>query len=164
MRFRFEQRFDAPIERVEAALLDPGFLDRLGELPKLGRPQLLDQRDEGDLVHRRVRYAFVGELSSAVTAVVDPAKLTWVIDSTADRRTHRSTFRIVPDHYRDRLQASGTYTLHAEGGRTRRVAEGDLRVRFPLVGSKVERAIVSGLAEHSAAEEAALRDWLATEG
>jgi len=164
VRFRIEQRFDAPLEQVEAALLDPAFLERLATLPTLGRPELLDQREEGGLVRRRIRYAFVGELSSAVTAVVDPAKLTWVEDSTLDRHTHGTTFRIVPDHYRDRLAASGTFVLQSAGGGTRRVAEGDLRVRFPLVGSKVERAIVSGLREHAAAEERAMREWLDSEG
>jgi len=51
-------------------------------------------------------------------------------------------------------------TLGAVDGATRRVIEGDLRVRFPLVGSTVERAIVSGLADHAAAEEEAVQAWL----
>lgn len=161
MRFRITQRFDASVERVEAALLDPAFLERMGELPKLGRPQLLDQHTDGDTVRRRVRYAFTGHLSSAVTAVVDSAKLTWVEDSTTDRRTHRTTFRIVPDHYTDRLQCDGAFTLEPEGAGSRRVAEGDLRVRFPLVGSRVERAIVSGLEEHAEAVAKAAAAWLA---
>ena len=160
MRFRITQRFDASVERVEAALLDPEFLGRLGELPTLGRPQLLEQQEDGDTVRRRVRYAFTGHLSSAVTAVVDPAKLTWVEDSTTDRRTHRTTFRIVPDHYTDRLQCTGSFTLEPDGAASRRVAEGDLRVRFPLVGSRVERAIVSGLEEHAEAEAKAAAAWL----
>ena len=161
MRFRITQRFDASVEQVEEALLDPAFLERMGELPKLGRPQLLDHQEDGHTVRRRVRYAFTGHLSSAVTAVVDPAKLTWVEDSTTDRRTHRTTFRIVPDHYTDRLQCDGAFTLEADGAGSRRVAEGDLRVRFPLVGSRVERAIVSGLEEHAEAEEKAAAAWLA---
>lgn len=161
MRFRITQRFDASVERVEDALLDPAFLERMGELPKLGRPQLLDHQEDGDTVRRRVRYAFTGHLSSAVTAVVDPAKLTWVEDSTTDRRTHHTTFRIVPDHYTDRLQCHGAFTLEPDGAGSRRVAEGDLRVRFPLVGSRVERAIVSGLEEHAEAEAEAAAAWLA---
>jgi hypothetical protein len=164
MRFRITQRIDAPLDDVESALLDPAFLERMGELPKLGRPQLLDVDDQGDTVRRRIRFAFAGQLSSKVTAVIDPGKLTWVEDSTADRRTHRTTFRIVPDHYADRLTASGTFVLEQAGTATRRVAEGDLRVRFPLVGGRVEKAIVSGMEEYAAAEAAALGDWLANRG
>jgi hypothetical protein len=164
MRFRITQRIEAPVADVEAALLDPAFLERMAELPKLGRPQLLDVDDQGDLVRRRIRFAFAGQLSSAVTAVVDPAKLTWVEDSTADRRTHRTTFRILPDHYADRLTASGTFILEDAGGTTRRVAEGDLRVRFPLVGGRVEKAIVSGMEDYAAAEAGAIAGWLAERG
>jgi hypothetical protein len=164
MRFRIVQRFDAPVEAVEAALLDPAFLDRLGELPRLGRPHLLDQHEEGDVVRRRVRYAFTGDLSPAVTAVVDRAKLTWVEESTTDRRTHGTTFRMVPDHYADRLTSSGEFTLTPEGEGSRRVADGDLRVRFPLVGGRVEQAIVSGMEEHAAVEARALAQWLTERG
>ena len=161
MRFRIEQRFDAPLAAVEDAFVDAGFMEALGELPKLGRPRLLDQRVEGDLVHQRVHYAFAGDLSPAVTAVVDPAKLTWVEESTLDRRTHQTTFRIVPDHYRNRLQASGSFALTADGDTTRRLAEGNVKVHFALVGGRVERAIVSGLHEHAEMEERVMAGWLA---
>jgi hypothetical protein len=40
------------------------------------------------------------------------------------------------------------------------VAEGDLRVRFPLVGGRVERAIVSGLEEHAELEAQVMTRWL----
>jgi hypothetical protein len=40
------------------------------------------------------------------------------------------------------------------------LTEADLRVRFPLVGARVERAIVSGLRDHNRAEEAIVRAWL----
>jgi hypothetical protein len=161
VRFRIEQRFDGPLDAVEEAFVDPAFIEALGELPKLGRPRLLDQRADGDLVHQRVQYAFAGDLSPAVTAVVDPAKLTWVEESTLDRRTHRTTFRIVPDHYRNRLQASGSFALTADGDATRRVAEGDVKVHFALVGGRVEKAIVSGLHEHADMEERVMAGWLA---
>ena len=160
MRFRIEQNFDAPLEDVEAAFVDPAFLEELGTLPKLGRPELVDQREDGDLVHQRVRYAFAGELSSAVTAVVDPDKLTWVEESTLDRRTHRTRFTIVPDHYKTRLSCDGEFVLEPTGTGARRVATGELKVRFPLVGGKVERAIVSGLEEHAEREVDAMARWL----
>ena len=97
MRFSVEQVFPGPLERVEAALLDSAFLERLATLPKLGAPQLLDVTENGTTVRRRVRYRFAGDLSPAVTAVVDPAKLTWVEDAVVDRTTHRTTFRILLD-------------------------------------------------------------------
>jgi hypothetical protein len=68
----------------------------------------------------------------------------------------------VPDHYGHLLKASGTFRLHpsAGGPGTRRTAEGELRVSVPLVGGKVERAIVSGLQEHAEREQVVLEEWL----
>ena len=161
MRFDARQRFDAPLEQVERAFVDPDFIAVLATLPKLGGAQLIDQRDDGHLHHQRVRYAFAGDVSPAVRRVVDPARLTWIEESTLDRRTHRTEWRIVPDHYTALLRCSGTFQLEAEGPTsTRREAQGEVRVSFPLVGGKVEKAIVSGLLEHARLEERAMAGWL----
>lgn len=168
MRFRIEQRFRAPLAAVEAAYVDPAFLARLASLPKLGAPTLLDQVVDGDLVHQKIRFRFTGDVSSAVRRVVDPARLTWVEESTFDRRTHVTTWRIVPDHYAGMIRCAGTFRLTEEddggsgAGATRRTAEADIKVNVPLVGGKVERAIVSGLEEHAAAEVEILEDWLSS--
>lgn len=161
MHFGIEQRFDAPLGRVEEALTDPAFLERLAELPRLGQPELLDQHSEGALVHRQVRYAFLGELSGAARAVVDPARLTWVEDSVIDLGRHRTVFRIVPDHYGHLLRCSGTFLLAPAASGCTRNAEGEVHVSVPLVGRKVEAAIVSGLREHAELESAAMARWLA---
>lgn len=164
MRFRLEQRFAAPPAAVEDALTDPRFLARLALLPNLGGAELLRREVDGDLVHLDVRYAFAGTLSSAVTAVVDPDKLTWVDAATFDRASSRSEHRIVPDHYGSRLTCSYTAAVTAAPDGARRTVEGELKVHFPLVGGRVERAIVSGMEEHARLEAAALDDWIAEQG
>lgn len=160
MRFRLEQFLPGPLDAVESALLDPAFIEALAPLPNLGHPELLHQSADGDSVHRRVRYAFSGELSPAVTRFVDPERLTWIEASTTDRRTHVTDFEIQPDHYASRLSCKGRFTLRQEGPATRRTAEGDLTVHIPFVGRKAEQAIVSGLADHARAEAEILTAWL----
>jgi hypothetical protein len=164
MKFEFEQRFGHPLEAVEQALLDESFIAGMAGLPKLGAPQVLSREAQGAVVTLRVRYAFTGEVSSTVRRVVDPARLTWVELSTNDTSTHRSTFRILPDNYGALLRCEGTYELEAMGTGSRRTARGDVRVNVPLVGSKVERVIVSGMAEHAQSEAGLVDDWLRTGG
>lgn len=164
MRFRLEQHVAGDVEAVQAALVDPAFLAHLGRLPELGSPRLLDQDVDGDVVRQRVRYRFVGELAPAVSAVVDPERLIWVEESVIDRRARRGEHRILPDHYAERLRCSYTTRLEPDGDVTRRTAEGDLVVRFPLVGGRVERAIVSGLTDHAEREGDALSEWVARRG
>lgn len=166
MRFTIDQTFAGPLEEVEAALVDPAFLERLSSLPNLGRPTLVHRVEAGDLVHLWVKYAFTGEVNSTVRRVVDPHRLTWIEESTLDRASHRTTWRIVPDHYKNLLRASGEFRLEPHpddpAGRTRRTADGELKVSVPLVGGKVEAAIVSGLRDHAALEEGVLDDWLSS--
>lgn len=160
MRFQIVQQFAGPVAAVEDALTDPDFLAALGALPKLGSPQLVERAVVGEEVHVKVRYAFVGDLSAAVRKVVDPAQLTWIEEQVVDRRTHTTRFTILPDHYARLLRAGGTFTLTTDGAGSKRVADGDIVVGVPLVGGKVERAIVSGLEEYAEAEEDLVRDWL----
>src|SRR5438270_2471096 len=94
VEFRVEQVIPGPLAAVEDAFVDPGFLARLAELPSFAGVELLDQQVDGGVVRQRVHYAFVGELSPAVTAIVDPAKLSWVEESVHDRTAHRADCRI----------------------------------------------------------------------
>ena len=160
MRFELVQDLRADLPAVEAAYLNDDFLAELGRLPQLGSPVFLDRRPEGEQVRQRIRYAFVGTLSSAVTAVVDPKRLTWVDDALIDPASHTTTFTIVPDHYAGLLEASGTITLTSvDGGGTLRRTVGQLKVHFPFVAGRVEKAIISGLRDYAAVEADALDRW-----
>jgi hypothetical protein len=156
MRFRIVQEFDASPERVQEAYLDPAFLQSMGSLPKLGAPQLLSDEREGDVVRRRIRFHFAGDLNSAVRAVVDPAKLTWVEESTTSLSGLSTTWTIRPDHYADKLASSGQSRIETAGTGTRRVTTGEVKVKVFFVGPKVEAAIVSGMEEHAVLERDAL--------
>ena len=51
--------------------------------------------------------------------------------------------------------------LEAKGEKTRRLATGTLTVHVPLVGGRVEKAIVGGITEHADAEAVLLGTWIA---
>lgn len=160
MRFEVIQRYRSSADVVERAYADEALYPTLVGLPKLGGIELLDQTRDGDEVRMRARYRFTGHLPGAVTAVVDPERLTWVQESTHDLGTGRATFVLLPDHYPDRLSASGTYAVEAHGDRSRRVVRGELKVRAPLVAGRVEKAIVSGLQEYLEAEAPKVDTWI----
>lgn len=141
--------------------MDPQYIAHLGTVPELGQPELLSQEQLPDGVRQWVRYRFMGEISGSVRKVLDPARLTWVEHSTLDRHTHRTEWRIVPDHYANLLRSSGASQLEAVPDGTLRVAQGDVAVSFPMVGGKVSAAIVSGLRRHAAIEQDVLNAWLA---
>ena len=69
---------------------------------------------------------------------------------------------MLPDHYPDRLSASGTYRFEeGDGGPETTVVEveGDLKVRVPIVGRSVEKVIVNDLRAYIADEVAGIAGW-----
>jgi hypothetical protein len=148
VRFAIDQRLSAPPDQVAHAFTDPELYASFGDLPKLSRPEVVDHVVDGDTVRLRIRYRFTGDLSSAARAVLDPSRLSWVEHSTHDLAALTTSFTLEPDHYGDRFTCSGSVRFEAAGDGTRRHGHGDLRVRAPLVGGAVERALVSGLEEH----------------
>ena len=162
MDFMLDQVFAAGGDAVARAYASAELYEHLVGLPKLSTPDVLDRRVDGTTARLQLRYKFIGDLSPAVTAVVDPDKLTWVEHSEHDLAARRVRYRLAPDHYADRLQSSGSCAItdRTNGGSVRTVT-GSLKVRALIVGGAVERAIVSGLKEHLAAEVALVDRYIA---
>lgn len=160
MRFTVTQRFEASAAEVAAAYADADLYAHLVGLPKLGGIEPLDHQVDGSIVHQRIRFRFTGHLPGAVTAVVDPAKLSWVQQTEHDLDTGSTTFRLLPDHYPDRLRASGTFLVEGDTVGSRRRIDGEVKVRAPLVAGRVESAIISGLEEYLVAEAPRVDTWI----
>jgi hypothetical protein len=161
MKFELRDTVGAPVDRVEAALLSEGFFDRVGASPRIAAPVLLEEVEQGTLVLRRVAYRFTAEVTGAVRRVVDPEKMTWVDESHYDRSSHRATHEILPDHYAKLLHCTYEESLVPDSNGCVRIAAGDLSVRVPLVGERVERIIIDGIREYAAAEAQVLAQMAA---
>jgi hypothetical protein len=149
MRFAIEQRFTADVDAVSRAYADPALYAAMAGLQKLRDADVLSHTLENDRVVLEVRYRFGGDLNPAVTAVIDPTRLTWVERSVHDLASRHTTFAMHPDHYADRFRCAGSYRFEpADGGGSRRRGEGDVKVKALLVAGAVEGAIISGLREH----------------
>ena len=150
-----------PPAAVQDAFLDRDFLARTGTLPKIGGAEVLELTRTDTTARLQVRYRFTAPLNKAVTRVIDPAKLTWVDDATFDLAALRSDHVLHPDNYADRLEASYTSTVTADGAGSLWTVAGSLVVHAALVGGKVAGVIVDGLKEHAAAQGQVLDEWLA---
>lgn len=160
MHFAVNQTIAAPVDEVARAYASAELYEVLQGSERLGPPEVLDREQDGAIVTLRIRYRFTADLSPAVTAVVDPHKLTWVEQSVHDLDARTVAIRLHPDHYADRLRCSGTYRYTADGDATVRQIEGDLTVKALLVAGKVEKAIISGLREHLIGEGDAVAAYL----
>ena len=129
-------------------MVDPRLYESMTSTPNLGPPTVLECSDGVDVANLRIRYRFEGQLSRAAHAILDPQKMTWVVELHVDKRSYEASFRMIPDHYKDRMKCSGSYLFVDKGATTDQVMQGEMVVHAPLVAGAVERTILGGFREH----------------
>ncbi len=162
MNFTIRQPVAVPAARVMETYGSPAFYEGRSARDDIAVREVVRHEDAGDRVLLEVRFAFTGSVSPAVRAVVDPAKMSWITRTEILRAEARSSWVVLPDHYPDRLSASGAYRFEegAEGPESSEVeVEGAFKVHVPIVGRSVERVIVSDLRAYIADELASIPDW-----
>jgi Protein of unknown function (DUF2505) len=167
-KFAIDDRFDATVAEIEARLEDPSLYARLqAAMPGIRAIEPLTREDDGARVVKRVRYLpnVDGKIPSFGRAFVKPEMLSWIEESTYDKRAHRFDYRIVPNlppAWRDRFDSRGSYVLAADGARaTRRRIECEIHVRVPLFGGRIERMLRREVEANFRGEAAAMARWLA---
>jgi len=159
MDFRLEHTFDAPLDAVETAMVDPEFLEGT-RLPDVGPPQVLSREEDGDTVTLRVSYHYTGSLDSLARRVLRTSDVAWVQETVLDRQAHRTTFTVTPKVHAERFECGGVMQLTDAGAVTERVIDGELKIKVPLFGRRAEGLILPGLRTRMNREAELLDEWL----
>ena len=165
MQFSIEQNVAVSPDAAVAAYGNPAFYENRAPSGDISLVEVVSHEDTGAQARLEVRYRFTGSVSSAVRAVIDPAKISWVTRTDIDKEHHRSSFVVLPDYYPDRLDCRGTFTFAEAGsstGATVITIAGDLKVHVFLVGRTVEQLIVNGLRAYLEAEISTLPAFIAS--
>jgi hypothetical protein len=164
MNFSIGQNVAVPPDAAVAAYGNPAFYENRAPSGDISLVEVVSHEDKGTQARLEVRYQFTGSVSSAVRAVIDPAKMSWVTRTDIDKAQRRTSFTVLPDYYPDRLDCNGTFTFteaaSGPGGTVVTIA-GDLRVHVFLVGRTVEQIIVTGLRNYLEAEISTLPGFTA---
>lgn len=145
MRFDAAHEFDGPPNAVALILTDPQFHADL-DLPDLSRPEVEAQDASGSGRTLRLRYEFVGTLDPIARRLLAGRRLTWIQTLVLDIDTGKGTLAFAAEAEPSRLYGNASIRLDAlDGVRTRRLIDGEMFVKFPLVGGTAERRIVPGL-------------------
>jgi len=162
VKFSMQQAVAVPPARAMAAYGSPAFYQGRSARDDIAVREVVGREASGDRIMLKVRFAFTGSVSPAVRAVVDPAKMSWITQTEILLAEGRSSWVVLPDHYPDRLSASGVYRFEegdAGPGTCDVEVEGDLKVRVPIVGRSVEKVIVGDLQAYIADEVAGIAHW-----
>jgi hypothetical protein len=164
VKFSIGQNVAVAPDVAVAAYANPAFYENRAPSGDISLVEVVSHEDKGTQARLEVRYQFTGSVSSAVRAVIDPAKMSWVTRTEIDKAQRRTTFTVLPDYYPDRLDCRGTFTFAepASGPHATMITiAGDLSVHVFLVGRTVEQIIVTGLRNYLEAEISTLPTFTA---
>jgi hypothetical protein len=153
--------FDADPGIVAAVILDEDYQASLDGLGPLSERKVLEQESLPDgTVRRRVRCVLDIEVSGVVRKFIGDADPGWIEHAVWHPQEQRWDWTIEPLVAEELLRASGYIEIGASDGGTVRTVVGDVKVRVPVLGGRVEERIVEGLERAYDEEAHALRRQL----
>ena len=136
MRFESRQRVNGTVAEVEAALTDPGYLEFLlkhhGVLLEV---QLIEKKDDGVKIVRKVRYRPKPVIESIGPKKVPPEFFAFIETSTWDRNKKELTFVNVPTSQKisAMMENSGVLRLREVSGGCERSMDGEIKLKLPFL-------------------------------
>jgi len=137
MRFEARQRINGSVDEVERALLDDRYTDfLLKHHGVLLEAKVLEKKDEGTRIRRRVRYLPRPVIQSIGPKTVPPEWFAFVETSTYDKGRKELSFQNVPTSNKINSMLVNTGTLRlkdAGGGQTERTLDGEITLKLPFL-------------------------------
>jgi len=155
--------FPCAPERLWEIYWDPAFEDRLRQGSTVQR-EVLEHRDEGDVIYRRVRNTPQRELPAAAAAIVGAKKLVYEQETRWDKKRGLVQWQVVPSVLPGKLDAKGQLRVEPAPGGCVMVIDGNIDVHVRFVGGQIEKAVVAEVEKSYDRLAAEIRRWIADHG
>ncbi len=167
MDIELVQIFDCDVETFERIMDDPEVIEeQVRRIPSLKERKVVSF--EEDERYRRRRVSFIlnyDQVPKAARRVIKPEHLVFQEVSAYDKEKKAFEFEGVPPLLKDKLEVSGSYSLHAiEGGKTRREVKAHARLKVFAVGRLVERFLRKHLEMNYAMEVEVINEHIRKPG
>jgi len=136
MRFESRSKYEGTVDEVATALLDDRYLDfLLKHHGVLLECQLLEKKEEGGKIKRKVRYRPKPVIESVGPRKVPPEYFAFVEESVFDPATKVMTFTntATTRTIQKMLVNTGTLRLRDVGGKCERTMEGEIALKLPFL-------------------------------
>ncbi|HWC14915.1 MAG TPA: DUF2505 family protein [Actinomycetota bacterium] len=164
MRFEVSHSFGVPPRELAEALLDPSLQPSLTDIGGLHDRTVLSRHEQADgTMIREIRCVLALEVSGVARSILGDGEPAWVQHETWNRERTHCDWVIQPEVGRDLLSASGVIDVAGSAQSSTRTVAGDVKVRVPLYGGKVERWIVDGVTRAYGDEAERVSAWLERE-
>lgn len=159
MRIAITHTFPCTPEEYWASFDDPELSDKLASLSKM-TSELIEERQEGNVTIRRARLQSGVELPTAASSVLGMTTLSYEQTTRIDPDRGVIDWEVIPPVMRDRFTGKGTYVVTPTDDGCERLLEGEISVRVPMFGKRIEKMVVDLLQKAYTAGAKVRTDWI----
>jgi hypothetical protein len=167
VHFAIAHEFDVPLDALELAVISPDLVEKFSATAHhqgAGIEKVTERSRslENGVLERVWYYQAHVRLPKFARSYVTPEMTAWDEQSVYEMSKHRGRWMVVPHvkpEWRQYFSAAGTYTIEPlRDGRSRRVVEGDIDLRVPVVRQVAERLMLGEVKKAFESEATTLRD------
>jgi len=162
--FRLCREFRAEPNEFWRAIFDPGCMGETYDRVGVQSWEILDMLEDDATIRRTIRAVPARDVPGFLRAITG-ASLAYEETTTYFKGQNRADLRVTTASLSNRIDITATYTVTAVGaGRLERVLEGEIDVRVPVVGPRIERAVLDDNAESYEVGAQVTQNWLDRNG
>lgn len=145
MLFKKERVFDYPFGKFLDVFVEcenPPY--DIHELENVTKWKVVRETDDGARKTGTKEWCAHAQIPPALRHIISPKMLTWYEHSEWNRKTNIYSFRIEPFFFKNKVTCYGKTAYEEKGnGKTLRIFEVTLKVKFPVVGPLFEATVMS---------------------
>ena len=147
MRVSLTHRFPCSPEKLWDVFDSDAFEERFGAVAGVTREITEDSVVDGVAIRRR-KCTMTDPIPGVVARFLGSDRFEWDEEARLDRKRNRLEWVIeLPAAIRYRVQAKGTTRVRPDGDGCVRTINGDIVVRVPVIGGRVEAAVAKNVSE-----------------
>lgn len=114
---------------------------------------VIEQSEDENHMHRKVKYAVKGEIPKWAQSLLKPHMLSWDEETEYDKKTRVYKTKFIPHYFSEKIENDVMIRLLPDGkGGTRRISEGSLKIKITGLGRIAEK-FMEGLITKTADKE-----------
>lgn len=159
MKINVRHAYDCSPTQWWAMYWDDSFDEILRATSDVQR-DVLEEKTEGDVVVRRLRFTPARELPRAVASILGSTRLTYEQENRWDRPASALHWRVIPSFLPGKFDAAGKFEIRPTATGCEQVISGEVKVNVPLLGGQIEKTICGEIEGSYEKTAVAARRWL----
>ena len=146
MKFSHQHIIPSNAEAVWTLSSDPQFTKDSYAKANATHELLHSEEKDGKIINR-IRVTLNEGLPSSIKKVLRSPNISYEQIETIDHQSRTNDWVILLPALGSKVKASGRFTIVEHGTQSKRLIEGEILVRIPLIGGKIEKRIAQDLAK-----------------